>query len=156
MSRSTFVFGEYNLTAGTAVVEIVCGNLFKTIHKNPVIQSGRIDRIGKQLEEYSKWYFGFIRIELPAFSEEEKKYFTDVIVLTIEEINRFGESIPVTEIKGMQDEGFLEKNDLYENDIPTKYILDYLGQLKRMLFLSPDADLAKENHDKIYEIVKGE
>lgn len=154
MSRSTFTFQHYSLTAGTSVVRVVCGFLLRTLVENRRGPSSMINEIEEQLKEYVTVDHGFVRIELPHLKNNDLKYLIDVVSKCIGEIQAKGTHILLDEVRKMQHAGFLLTEDNYTQDMPTHYILDYFNQLKRMLEFPSDYDLSNENQSTEYPIIK--
>lgn len=154
MSRSTFTFGQYSLTGGTSVVEVVCGFLLKTLKEGSLESSPPINEIVKQLREHVTVDYGFVRIELPELKYDDFKYFTEIVSRCIVQIQSWEDRILIDEVKKMQENGFLLQEAKYTQDIPTYYILDFFNQLMRMLMLRPDHDLSKEDQSTNFSIVK--
>ena len=155
MSRSTFKFGEYSLTAGTSVVEVVCGFLLKALKEESLELGNAVDEIVEQLIRHVMEDHGFVRIELPELADSDLKEIRHAVLKSITEIQSWGDYIPVGEVKKIQEEGFLLKEAEYSQDMPTQYILDYFNQLSTMLMLYP-GDQPKNNQATNYPIVKGD
>jgi hypothetical protein len=113
-----------------------------------------MNEVVERLQDCTTVDYGFVRVELSKLENYELKYLTEILSRCIVRIQSWGAYIPLDEVKMMQRAGFLLKQTKYIQDMPTYYILDYLHQLKRMLELSPDHDLSKENRSTNYPIVK--
>ena len=95
MSRSTFTFGQYSLTGGTSVVEVVCGFLLKALKENSLEPSPVTNEIVEQLREHVAMDYGFVRIELPKLKDNDLKHFTDAVSECIAQIRSWGDPIPL-------------------------------------------------------------